>query len=168
MTQEGRSDQTGVPGPRIVLPLGIGGGMDADEATAGLDVALEGKLLFAIEHVAGCVEKDHRSIFGERIFRESSGIFGGIDCDATAFPLGFENFETAFDIFVPIFRRPCEYQDARSIGREFGNRAAAGRPQEAQDQKPHDCSHVPSLANSGLEIKQSPGAGLQIPFWRDE
>ena len=54
---------------------------------------------------------------------------------------------------MPVFGGPGKDKNAGCIGRELGDGTAAGDPQEAREEKPDNCSHLPTVANSGLEIK---------------
>ena len=64
-------DQFAVERPVV---LGVGGGVDADEAAAAADVLLEGVLLRRVQDVAGGVEKDDGLILRQLILREGPGV----------------------------------------------------------------------------------------------
>ena len=121
MTQKCGAYQSRVPGPGIVLPFGISGSMNADEPAPGLDIALEGDLLFAIQNIACGVEKDHGTVGRESFAREQFRVFGRIDSDASSLCLGFEDLEARFNIFVPVFGGPGKDKNAGCIGRELGD-----------------------------------------------
>ena len=72
------ADHLAVPRPRV---LGVGRGVDADEAAAGADVVLEGVLLLGGKDVAGGGEEDDGVEQGEVGGVELGGVLGGNDAE---------------------------------------------------------------------------------------
>src|SRR6478752_6860628 len=71
-----RAHQRSVPSPVV---FGVGRRVDADEAAAPANEALEGRLLVVIEHVARRAQKDDCSIACQTSIAESARIFGRVD-----------------------------------------------------------------------------------------
>ena len=71
-----RADEADVPRPPV---LGIGGRVDADEATACTDVAFERRLLPVVEDVAGREREHDRVVASESRVRERRGVFRRVD-----------------------------------------------------------------------------------------
>ncbi len=76
VTREPRSEEPAVPGPVV---LGVRGRMNADEAAAGTDEALESSLLGAGQDVAGRGEKHDGLVAREVGARERPRILGRVD-----------------------------------------------------------------------------------------
>jgi hypothetical protein len=74
-----RADQPGVPRPAV---LGVGGGVDAEPAVTGPDVALEGGLLRVVEQVAGGRQEHRGLVAGEAGVGDPVGVLGGVDLQA--------------------------------------------------------------------------------------
>jgi len=68
-----RADKPPVPGPLI---LGVAGGVDAGEPTAGADEALEGGLLARVENVSRRAEEDDDPVPREFRRSETAGVLG--------------------------------------------------------------------------------------------
>ncbi|MEN9358489.1 MAG: hypothetical protein RL095_24 [Verrucomicrobiota bacterium] len=81
------ADEAGVPGPVV---FGVGCGVNAGVAAAGLDVGLEGLLLFAVENIHGGGEEDDAAEALELGAGESGGVLGGFHREAV---LGAELFQ---------------------------------------------------------------------------
>ena len=75
------ADQPAVPLPAV---LGVGRGVDAGVAAAGLDVLLERRLLGRVERVAGGGEEDHGVVLAERGGGEVGGVLRPVDGDPVA------------------------------------------------------------------------------------
>jgi len=109
MVIEEGADEPAVPCPAV---FGGGGAVDAGESAAVLNVRFERRLLLGVEHVLRRVQKDDRRIAGKVLYREGSGLFGGIDDEAVFVSKALNGVDAGGDGLMTISVRLREYENA--------------------------------------------------------
>ncbi len=90
--------------------------MDADETAARLDVALERRLLFVVEDVAGGAQEDHHFVLLEfGVIEDARRVFGPEDVEVVELAEVTDGVDGFVDGFVVPAGGFCEQQDAELL-----------------------------------------------------
>jgi len=149
------ADQPAVPGPII---LGVRRRMDADEALAPADEALERGLLRVVQHVARRTQEDHCIVSGQPRVAEAPRIFGRCQRPASLRRKPTQCLDAGRDRFVPVLYRAREHQQRHAIAscRSRSRCRARARSRAARSARPAvRCSprrHAAELATSGADV----------------
>ena len=115
MALEVGADQAAVPGPVV---LGVAGRMDAGEAAAAADEALQRGLLLRVQRIAAGVEEHDCLVACKRRIVELIGRLGGLDAKSMHLAQRADGGDAGFDGFVAVSRRPGKEQHRE--GRTWG------------------------------------------------
>ena len=159
VTLEVRPDEPPVPGPVV---LGVGRGVNPDEAAPFLDVPLEGGLLLVVQYVAGRGEKDDDVKRRKPCVGEDPGVLAGDNPPTMLGTEGPDGGNPRGDRVVTETGRPGEAEDAHSGWLRVGcvQRRGDGKRQDARDRT---CSwRHDAQTTSTSEMREFPHAAESI------
>ena len=159
------ADQLAVPRPRV---LGVGRGVDAGVAAAGLDEALERRLLRVVEHLAGRREEHDDVVLREVRVGERRGVLGRGHGEVVRRAELLDRGDPLRDRVVPEAARLGEDEHVLERARLLGARGS-GRPQPAHqrddDREQHDASPAHGRSLSLSRLRTARRRGLYAPSW---